>query len=79
MTTEIKEGINVAPTSTEGHFVRKAKSVVNLDAINETFLVQGESELVTKNHTNLEMNEDCIITCQTIYDPFKEAFRKAED
>lgn len=71
--------VNVAPSSIEGHFVKKAKNVVALDEINETFLVEGESELVTKNHTTLERAEDCLITCQTVYDPFKESFRKSKD
>lgn len=79
MTTTIKKSINVAPTSTEGHFVEDAKTVVNLDAINETFMVEGESRLVTKNHTTLEMKEDCLITCQTVYDPFKRLFVKSKD
>jgi len=51
MNTETK--INVAPSSTEGHFVKGAKQVVALDTINETFLVKGESTLETKNHTTL--------------------------
>lgn len=71
--------INVAPSSTEGHFVEKAKKVVNLDQINETFLVEGESKLVTKNHTTLDMKETCLITCQQVFDPFKNTFVKARD
>lgn len=71
--------VNVAPSSTEGHFVKKAKKVVNLDNINETFLVEGESELVTKNHTTLKMDDSCLITCQTVYDPFKGVFNKSRD
>ncbi|MBF0651685.1 hypothetical protein IR083_22970 [Dysgonomonas sp. GY75] len=71
--------INVAPSSTEGHFVTDAKKVVNLDKINETFLVEGKSKLVTKNHTTLEIKEDCLITCQVVYDPFLKAFEKSKD
>lgn len=71
--------VNVAPSSTEGHFVKNAKQVVMLDEVNETFLVKGESELVTKNHTSLKMTEDCLITCQTVYDPFKKMFEKSGD
>lgn len=73
------KSINVAPSSTEGHFVHNAQRVVNLDRVNETFLVEGESKLVTKNHTDLEMKEDCLITCQTVYDPFKDQFTKSRD
>lgn len=73
------KAINVAPSSTEGHFVKDASKVVNLDAVNETFLVEGKSKLVTKNHTTLDMKEDCLITCQTVYDPFNEVFIKSKD
>lgn len=71
--------VNVAPSSVEGHFVEEAKQVINLDAVNETFMVEGESRLVTKNHTTLEIKEDCLITCQTVYDPFKGVFIKSKD
>lgn len=79
METTIKKGINVAPSSQEGHFVQDAKTVVNLDSVNETFLVEGKSKLVTKNHTTLEMEEDCLITCQNVYNPFKDEFTKSRD
>lgn len=74
-----KTQINVAPSSTEGHFVKGAKKVVNLDNVNETFQVEGKSELVTKNHTSLPMEEDCLITCQTVYNPFLKSFEKSQD
>jgi hypothetical protein len=59
--------------------VDEAINVVNLDAVNETFKVEGKSKLVTKNHTTLETEEDCLITCQTVYDPFKGVFIKSKD
>lgn len=71
--------INIAPSSDNGHFVHEAEKVVNLDQVNETFLVEGKSKLVTKNHTTLNMDQDCIITCQVVYDPFKESFNKSKD
>ena len=73
------QSVNVAPSSTHGHFVQKAKSVIDLDLVNETFLVEGKSTLTSENHTSLEMKEDCIITCQTVYDPFKDEFTKSRD
>lgn len=79
MKTVEKELVNVAPSSTEGHFVKDARKVVALDKINETFKVEGKSELVTKNHTTLQMEEDCLITCQTVYDPFTGVFNKSKD
>ena len=73
------ETINVAPSSTEGHFVRGAKKVVNLDKVNETFLVEGPATLETKNHTTLEMKESCLITCQVVYNPFEKMYSKSRD
>lgn len=78
MTTTI-ERVNVAPSSTEGHFIKGAKKVVNLDTINETFLVEGAAILETKNHTSLEIKEDCLITCQVVYNPFSKMFTKSKD
>lgn len=73
------ERINIAPSSTEGHFVKGAKKVINLDAVNETFLVEGSAKLETKNHTSLEMEESCIITCQVAYNPFSKMYAKSRD
>lgn len=79
MRTQELKGTNVAPSSTTGHFVQGAKNVVNLDEINETFFVEGRSELVTKNHTTLKQNESCIITTQVVYNPFAKMFEKSKD
>jgi hypothetical protein len=79
MEKQVNVKVNVAPSSTEGHFIEEAAQVINLDEVNETFLVKGKSKLTTKNHTDLIIPEDCIITCQTVYDPFKEVFIKSKD
>lgn len=71
--------VNVAPSSDEGHFVEGAEQVVNLDEVNETFAVKGKAQLVTKNHTALPIEEDCLITCQQVYDPFKNIKVKSKD
>lgn len=71
--------VNVAPSSSSGHYVKGAKKVVNLDKVNETFAVEGESVLETKNHTSLNMKSDCLITCQTVYNPFSKMFDKSRD
>lgn len=76
-TTETK--VNVAPSSTEGHFIKGARQVVNLDNVNETFSVKGASVLETKNHTTLEIEEDCLITCQVVYNPFGKMYTKSRD
>lgn len=79
MQTDVKERHNVAPSSDEGHFVEEAVEVVNLDNITESFYVRGRSKLVTKNHTTLNMEEDCLINCQMEYNPFSKMFEKAKD
>ena len=71
--------VNVATSSTHGHWVEGAEQVVNLDNVNETFHVKGKSELTTNNHTTLKQEEDCLITCQTVYDPFTKVFNKSRD
>lgn len=72
-------GVNVAPSSTSGHFIQGAKNVVNLDKVKETFFVEGESELVTKNHTALKQEQSCLITTQVVYNPFSQMFEKSQD
>lgn len=71
--------VNVAPSSTTGHFVKGAKEVIALDELMETFYVKGESQLVTKNHTTLELENQCLITCQQIYNPYLKMFEKSKD
>jgi hypothetical protein len=72
-------GVNVAPTSTSGHFIKGAKNVVNIDNINDTYFVEGGSELVTANHTTLNRNTSCLITTQVVYNPFSQMFEKSKD
>ena len=71
--------VNVAPSSTVGHFVEKARNVVNLDQATESFLVEGKSVLTTKNHTTLKMEEDCLVSCQVVYNPFSKMLEKSRD
>lgn len=77
--TNVLERVNVAPSSNEGHFVEKAKRVINLDEVTEAFFVEGKSQLVTKNHTTLEMKDDCLINCQVVYDPFAKMYERSRD
>ena len=78
MQTQTKK-INIAPSSSHGHWVEEAEQVINLDQVNETFHVKGKSKLTTTNHTTIVNEEDCLITCQTVYDPFKGVFIKSKD
>lgn len=78
METQTKK-VNVAPSSTEGHYVEGARNVINLDEVTESFKVEGKSKLVTKNHTTLELEEECLINCQVVYNPFEKMFEKSKD
>lgn len=77
----MKNKINVAPSSVEGHFIENAKEVINLDLVNETFFVESDKKTIlsTTNHTELEISEDCLITCQKVYNPFSKMFEKSKD
>jgi predicted nucleic acid-binding protein len=79
MKNQILEGVNVAPSSTSGHYVKKAINVVNLDQVKETFFVHGASELETKNHTTLVQDTSCLITTQIVYNPFSKMFERSRD
>lgn len=70
---------NIAPSSDNGHFVEGKAQVIDLDVVNETFVVKGKAELTTANHTSLSLEEDCLITCQQVFDPLKQAFQKSRD
>jgi len=73
--------INVAPSSTHGHFVKKAKKVVDLDSINETFLVEvnEEATMVSENHLELPVNEDCLVVCQKTFNGFSALYEQSRD
>lgn len=71
--------VNVAPTSQSGHYVEKAKRVVHLDDVTEAFFVEGSSQLTTQNHTTLIMQDDCLINCQVVYNPFAKMYEKSKD
>lgn len=71
--------VNVAPSSSHGHFIEDAINVVNIDKVNETFFVEGKSRLTTNNHTTLEIGSDCLITCQKVYNPFSKIFERSKD
>ena len=76
---KIMKRVNVAPSSDEGHFVKGAIQVVDMDAVTESFFVEGESVLETKNHTTLEMKEDCLVNCQMVYNPFAKIYERSRD
>lgn len=79
MQTEVLKGVNVAPSSTSGHFVQGAEKVINLDNVAETFFVEGKSQLVTKKHTTLKQEKSCLITTQVVYNPLAKMFEKSKD
>jgi hypothetical protein len=71
--------MNIAPSSDNGHFVKGKAQVIELDKVNETFVVVGESVLTTENHTTLKLDNNCLITCQQVFDPLKGIFEKSRD
>lgn len=79
MQTEVLKKVNVAPSSDEGHFVTGAKQVIDMDAVTESFFVEGESVLETKNHTTLQMKDDCLVNCQMVYNPFAKMYERSRD
>lgn len=79
MKTETIKGTNVAKQSTSGHYVQDAIQVINLDEMKETYFVEGESKLVTKNHTDLKQKSSCLITTQVVYNPFAKMFQRSKD
>ena len=79
MKTETMIKKNIAPSSDNGHFVEGKAQVIDLDVVNETFVVKGKATLTTANHTTLDLAENCIITCQQVFDPLKQAFQKSRD
>lgn len=75
----IKEKVNIAPQSTDGHYVEKSENVVNLDKATESFFVEGNAILTTSKHTTLPMEKDCFIAPQKVYNPFSEIFERSKD
>ena len=73
------QGVNVAPSSTSGHYIQEAIKVVNLDEVKESFFIEGKSRLVTKNHTTLNIQDSCMITTQVVYNPFLQMFENSKD
>lgn len=79
METLVSKRVNVAPSSDDGHFVEKARQVVMLDDVTEAFMVEGKSQLVTSKHTTLNMEEDCLVNCQFVYNPFSKMMERSRD
>lgn len=79
MNTSMNKQVNVAPSSSHGHFVERAKQVIKLDDVTESFYVEGESVLTTSNHTTLEMKDSCLINCQVVYNAFSKMFERSKD
>mgnify|MGYP006908226327 CR=1 FL=1 len=77
---ETLKKVNIAPTSDEGHYVEGARNVIKLEeVVTESFIVEGKSKLVTKNHTTLNLDEDCLINTQVVFNPFTKMYEKVID
>jgi len=75
----LKEVAVSSKQSTSGHFARGAKRVVLLDEITETSFIEGDCLLSSKNHTDLNMKSDCLISIQQVYNPLTAMFEKSKD
>ena len=79
----ISEGVCVAPRSTNGHYVKDAARVICLDEIEEIYEVQVSegkcAKLVTANHGEQVIKEDCTIYHQDSINPFTGIIEKARD
>lgn len=71
---------NVAKSSTKGHYVNKnSKPVICLDSTKEAFFVEGDAILSTENHQTLNMESDCLIMPQQVYNPYTKYFERSKD
>lgn len=75
----IKEKVNIAQNSTEGHFVENHQKVVCLDKVKEVFFVEGNATLTTKNHQTLPLEKDCLIVPQQVYNPYSKMLERSRD
>ena len=73
------EKVNVAVSSTAGHYVEKAKQVICLDDVKEAFFVEGKAELTTKNHETLPLEKDCLVMPQQVYNPYSKSLERSKD
>jgi len=78
-TNTLEKSVNVAKNSTSGHFVEKAKRVVNLDNVKEAYFVEGEAKLTTKNHQTLPLETNCLIMPQQVYNPYSKSLERSKD
>jgi hypothetical protein len=73
------QSVNVALTSTEGHFVKTNAKVICLDNVKEAFFVEGEASLTTKNHQTLPLEKDCFIAPQQVHNPYTAMLERSKD
>jgi SET domain-containing protein len=71
--------VNVAPSSSHGHYIEEAEKVVAIDEVKEMFFSKSKSKLTTTNHTTLVRDEPHLITCQNVYNPFSKMFERPKD
>lgn len=75
----IKEKVNIAQTSTEGHFVENHERIICLDEVKEIFFVEGNAILKTKHHQTLNLEKDCLIVPQQVYNPYTKMLERSRD
>lgn len=71
--------VNVAPQSSEGHFIKGAKKVIVIDRVKEAFFTEGDSIMTSKNHTETEILNNSLIMPQQVYNPFSKLYERSKD
>lgn len=79
MENQVVTGVNVAPDSTTGHYVKDARKVISLDETTRSYFVEGKSKLETANHTSLNRDTSVFITCQMVVNPFTKMYERSRD
>lgn len=72
-------GVNVAPSSTSGHFINGANKVLNIDKEKEVYFVEGASSLTNVNHVTLVQKVSSLITTQVVFNPFTKMYENSKD
>lgn len=70
---------NVAPQSTKGHFIKKAKKVFCISEIKEAFFVEGDAIMTSENHGTTPISDGSLCMPQQIYNPYLKSLERSRD
>lgn len=71
--------VNVAPQSTQGHYIKNAKTVFCIDEVKEAFFIEGESIMTSHNHNTTPIKDSSLIIPQQVYNPFQKMMNRSQD